>query len=176
MKWLKLLRLGLSSRPNQSSFACSIYSSSLKIKAIRFSETSSYFYQITRRHIPLYKIIKSSAFYYRDKHNKYGKERKMDRYCYTSITSAIRSCLWKTLPNKLVSYSLFEIRENYMTVDRCGFFIYLCLFNDAVSNPDYVASNELMIVNTELERMWKETVMMLSWDLPLETEENHDNT
>jgi hypothetical protein len=33
------------------------------------------------------------------------------------------------------------------------------LFNDAFSISDYIASNERMIVNNELERMWKEAVV-----------------
>jgi hypothetical protein len=33
--------------------------------------------------------------------------------------------------------------------------IYLCLFNDAVSNSDYTVSH-WMIVNFELERVWKD--------------------
>jgi hypothetical protein len=37
-------------------------------------------------------------------------------------------------------------------------FIY-SLFNDAFSSSDYVTSNERIIVNNELERMWKEAVM-----------------
>jgi hypothetical protein len=37
-------------------------------------------------------------------------------------------------------------------------FIY-SLFNDNFSISDYIASNEKMIVNNELERMWKEAVV-----------------
>jgi hypothetical protein len=33
------------------------------------------------------------------------------------------------------------------------------LFNDAFSILDYISSNERMIVNNELERMWKEAVV-----------------
>jgi hypothetical protein len=37
-------------------------------------------------------------------------------------------------------------------------FIY-SLFNDAFNSSDYIASNERMIVNNELERIWKEAVV-----------------
>jgi hypothetical protein len=37
-------------------------------------------------------------------------------------------------------------------------FIY-SLFNDSFSISYYIASNEMMIVNNELERMWKEAVV-----------------
>jgi hypothetical protein len=40
----------------------------------------------------------------------------------------------------------------------CYLFIY-SLFNDTFSSSAYIASNERMIVNNELERMWKETVV-----------------
>jgi hypothetical protein len=37
--------------------------------------------------------------------------------------------------------------------------IHLRLFNDAFSSSDYVASNESMILNNELEWMWKEAAV-----------------
>jgi hypothetical protein len=38
--------------------------------------------------------------------------------------------------------------------------VFVCsLFNDAVSNSYYTASNSRMKVNNELERMWKETAV-----------------
>jgi hypothetical protein len=37
-------------------------------------------------------------------------------------------------------------------------FIY-SLFNDAFSVSDFIASNEMIMVNNELERMWKEAVV-----------------
>jgi hypothetical protein len=43
-----------------------------------------------------------------------------------------------------------------------GFWRYLfiySLFNDAFSISDYITSNERMIVNNELERMWNEVVV-----------------
>jgi hypothetical protein len=33
------------------------------------------------------------------------------------------------------------------------------LFNDAVSNSAFVGSNEWLIINNELDRMWKETIV-----------------
>jgi hypothetical protein len=42
--------------------------------------------------------------------------------------------------------------------------IYLFIYSlsiDAVTNTDYVTSNELMIVNNELEKMWKEMFVAL---------------
>jgi hypothetical protein len=52
------------------------------------------------------------------------------------------------------------------------------LFNAAFNISDYIASNERMIVNNELERMWKEAVvakfMVLSRHLPGGTKENHE--
>jgi hypothetical protein len=38
-------------------------------------------------------------------------------------------------------------------------YLFYRLFNDAFSSSDYIVLNERMIVNTELERMWKEAVM-----------------
>jgi hypothetical protein len=38
-------------------------------------------------------------------------------------------------------------------VPLCGF------FNDTASNPNCVALNDGMVVNNELERMWKEAVI-----------------
>jgi hypothetical protein len=56
-------------------------------------------------------------------------------------------------------------------------FIY-SLFNDAFIISDYIASNERMIVNNELESMWKEAVMaqfkVLSRHLPGGTDEIHE--
>lgn len=44
---------------------------------------------------------------------------------------------------------------------------------------DFIASNEWLVVDTELERMWKEVVVaylkVLSRNLLAETEENHKN-
>jgi hypothetical protein len=40
-----------------------------------------------------------------------------------------------------------------------------CLFNDAVSNSGYIASNDWMVVNNELKSVWKEMVVVLSRDL-----------
>jgi hypothetical protein len=59
-----------------------------------------------------------------------------------------------------------------------GLFIY-CLFNDAVSSSDYVASNGRTILNTELEGTWKEAVLnsyfeFLPRHLPGGTEENQE--
>jgi hypothetical protein len=58
--------------------------------------------------------------------------------------------------------SLLKILENRFPLlysGRTWQFIYLfiySLFNDAFSVSDYIASNERMLVNNELERMWKE--------------------
>jgi hypothetical protein len=38
---------------------------------------------------------------------------------------------------------------------------------------DYVALNERMVVNNELEGMWKEVVKVLCWHLPGGAEKNH---
>jgi hypothetical protein len=38
-------------------------------------------------------------------------------------------------------------------------FIFIYLFNDALSSSDYVALDDKMIVNNISERMWKETVV-----------------
>jgi hypothetical protein len=39
-------------------------------------------------------------------------------------------------------------------------FIYFCsLFNDAVSNLDYVASNYLKVLDNKFEGMWKEAAV-----------------
>jgi hypothetical protein len=40
------------------------------------------------------------------------------------------------------------------------------LFHDAVSISDYVMSNGRMMVNNELERIWKEAAWVLSWYNP----------
>jgi hypothetical protein len=59
------------------------------------------------------------------------------------------------------------------------YFIY-SLFNDTFSKSDYIASNERMIVNNELERKWKEAVVaqfkVLSRHLPGGTKENHEKS
>jgi hypothetical protein len=51
-------------------------------------------------------------------------------------------------------------------------------FNDAVTSSDNVASNDRMISEYELERIWKEAAMtyfkVLSWHLSGGTEENDD--
>jgi hypothetical protein len=41
----------------------------------------------------------------------------------------------------------------------CSFLFIYSLFNDAFSSSDYTASSEKMIVNNELERIWKEAVV-----------------
>jgi hypothetical protein len=37
--------------------------------------------------------------------------------------------------------------------------LFSSLFNDAVSSLNYITSNDWMIVNNELEMMWKEAVV-----------------
>jgi hypothetical protein len=53
------------------------------------------------------------------------------------------------------------------------------LFNDAVSNSDYIASNEWVVVNNGFERMWKEAaaayLKVESGKFPSETEEIRGN-
>jgi hypothetical protein len=53
------------------------------------------------------------------------------------------------------------------------------LFNDTVHSWDYIALNDRMIMNIDLERMWKEAVVawfeVLCRHLPGGTEENHQN-
>jgi hypothetical protein len=55
-----------------------------------------------------------------------------------------------------------SLHKLYFVLDRQDtgsiLFIY-SLFNDAFSDTDYIASNERVIVNNELERMWKEVVV-----------------
>jgi hypothetical protein len=58
--------------------------------------------------------------------------------------------------------------------------IYLFLvYLTTLSVSEYMASNERLIVNNELEMMWKEAVVaffkLLSWNLPGGTEVNHEN-
>jgi hypothetical protein len=63
---------------------------------------------------------------------------------------------------------------------RCIFiYLFICsLFNNACSSSDYIASNERMIVNYELEMTLKEAAVasfnVLSLHLPGGTEENHE--
>jgi hypothetical protein len=39
----------------------------------------------------------------------------------------------------------------------CLIYLFICsLFNNTFSISEYIASNERMIVNNELERMWRE--------------------
>ena len=51
------------------------------------------------------------------------------------------------------------------------------LDDGVVSDSDYVVQNDCMIVNDELERMWKGAALakfkVVVWTLPEETEENH---
>ena len=42
----------------------------------------------------------------------------------------------------------------------CCTFLNLLSFNDSVSGLDFKTSNERLLVNTELERIWKEVVMV----------------
>jgi hypothetical protein len=45
-----------------------------------------------------------------------------------------------------------------LAVEQVGVLIY-GLFNDALSNSDYMASDHGMLVNNELEMTWKETIV-----------------
>jgi hypothetical protein len=56
--------------------------------------------------------------------------------------------MWLSLANMVVCCIL-----------RVIYFFFFCLFNDAFSSSDYIASNERMIVHNELEKMWKEEVV-----------------
>jgi hypothetical protein len=51
------------------------------------------------------------------------------------------------------------------------------VFNNTISNSDYITSKEWMTVNNELDRTWKEVVMtqfkVLFWHLPRQTEKTH---
>jgi hypothetical protein len=38
-------------------------------------------------------------------------------------------------------------------------FLFVRIFDDAVCNSDYIRLNDLVIVNNELEGMWKEVVV-----------------
>jgi hypothetical protein len=60
------------------------------------------------------------------------------------------------------------ISKNYSVLVSCiilfhvsckMLYLFVVLFNDAFSSSEYIASDERMIVNNELERMWKEAVM-----------------
>jgi hypothetical protein len=42
---------------------------------------------------------------------------------------------------------------------RCVLFFIYGLFNDADSSSTYIASNDRMINNNEMERIWKESVV-----------------
>jgi hypothetical protein len=64
--------------------------------------------------------------------------------------------------NNIIAISLFEKTRTVMWNDTGGGTIYLflySLFNDAFIISDYTASNERMIANNELERMWKEAAV-----------------
>jgi hypothetical protein len=54
------------------------------------------------------------------------------------------------------------------------------VFNNSSSKSDYIISKDKMIVNNELERIWKETVVVqfkiLPQHLPEMTEENHEQS
>jgi hypothetical protein len=47
---------------------------------------------------------------------------------------------------------------NHLATNFCVYFV-CSLFNDAFSSADYIASNKRMIVNNELENIWKEAVV-----------------
>jgi hypothetical protein len=47
------------------------------------------------------------------------------------------------------------------------------LFDNAVRNLDYTWSNDQVVVNTELQRIWMEVVMVVSWQYPGGTQKNH---
>jgi hypothetical protein len=46
-----------------------------------------------------------------------------------------------------------------LTITVVCLFIYVFIWRRFLSNFDYIASNEMMIGDDELERMWKKTVM-----------------
>jgi hypothetical protein len=58
-------------------------------------------------------------------------------------------------------------------------FVIYDLFSHAVSNPDYIALNNEMTMESEWGGMWKEAVLqsfeVLSWNLFGVTENNHEN-
>jgi hypothetical protein len=62
----------------------------------------------------------------------------------------------------------------------CSFSVILHLLIDAVYNWDYVAWNNSIIVNNELERIWKETALVwfkvMSWYLSGGTEKTDERT
>jgi hypothetical protein len=52
-----------------------------------------------------------------------------------------------------------NISPNSLGSEFHPIYLFICAaFNDAFSSSDYAASNERMIVNNELESMWKESV------------------
>jgi hypothetical protein len=82
------------------------------------------------------------------------------------MTVTDENCIHQEIKSKLhLKNCRYHRVQNLSSFRRLLFqnvFIYLftySLFNDAVSISDYIASNERMIVNNELERMWKETVV-----------------
>jgi hypothetical protein len=64
-----------------------------------------------------------------------------------------------TMPTFLLNLILsLHVVEPVFTL--AGFFLFVCaLFYDAISNSDNTASNDWMVVNNELEGMWKEAVV-----------------
>jgi hypothetical protein len=86
-----------------------------------------------------------------------------------------RSCIKAEQMRMIIEHVTIVImqRRATETVERSILFLFICLFssivlvnlfiysffNGAFSSSDYVASNERMIVNNELERTWKEAVV-----------------
>jgi hypothetical protein len=64
-------------------------------------------------------------------------------------------------PNRNVIFACASRLQINRNVGSCLILFIYSLFNDAFSSSDYTASNERMrmIVNNELERMWKEAVL-----------------
>jgi hypothetical protein len=71
------------------------------------------------------------------------------------ITANHHSCSNGSKTLKLYSFMDFltPLRNVYIYLFICG------LFNDAASNSNCMASNDRIIVNNELERIWKEAVV-----------------
>jgi hypothetical protein len=96
----------------------------------------------------------------------------------------VRSLQTKFNPLTAILFTLdfFLLCLNVSTSSAC---LFVCLFvgtlfNDAVSNSDHKVSNCWVIVNNELERMWKEAApayfKVFRWHFPGGTEENQEKS
>jgi hypothetical protein len=63
----------------------------------------------------------------------------------------------------IITSSPFHIRKDSLSnktqICKSNYLFMCSIFNDAVSNSGYIAFNEWLLVNDEMEWMWKEAIV-----------------